>query len=221
MADKTLHTRRWTDLPERGTLTMLRLIHWTATAVGRWAARLLLYPTTLYFVLSAHTARRMSYQYLERVRSRPAHWWHVFRHFHCFAATILDRVYLLTGAFQHFEIEFHDREILHQQVESGQGCILLGSHLGSFEVLRALGVTLAEFPLKVLMDVVHNENITRYLDALNPEIASSVMSIVSSITRDLHLTIGLTFIRFGIEPTVTQPFWPWGQRAPCPLIVSS
>src|SRR5438874_12041767 len=64
MADKTLHTRRWTDLPERGTPRMLRLIHWTATAVGRWAARLLLYPTTLYFVLSAHTARRMSYQYL-------------------------------------------------------------------------------------------------------------------------------------------------------------
>src|SRR5437762_13223781 len=100
MADKTLHTRRWTNLPERGTPTMLRLIHWTAIAVGRWAARLLLYPTTLYFVLSAHTARRMSYQYLKRVRGRPAHWWHVFRHFHCFAATILDRVYLLTGAFQ-------------------------------------------------------------------------------------------------------------------------
>src|SRR6266550_1362074 len=175
MADKTLHTRRWTDLPERGTPTMLRLIHWTATALGRWAARLLLYPTTLYFVLSAHTARRMSYQYLKRVRGRPAHWWHVFRHFHCFAATILDRVYLLTGAFQHFEIKFHDREILHQQVESGQGCILLGSHLGSFEVLRALGVTRAEFPLKVLMDVVHNETITRYLDALNPEIASTVI----------------------------------------------
>src|SRR5947199_2925921 len=175
MADKTLHTRRWTDLPERGTLTMLRLIHWTATAVGRWAARLLLYPTTLYLVLSAPTARRMSYQYLRCVRGRPAHWWHVFRHFHCFAATILDRVYLLTGAFQHFEIKFHDREILHQQVESGQGCILLGSHLGSFEVLRALGVTRAEFPLKVLMDIIHNENITRFLDALNKEIASTVI----------------------------------------------
>jgi predicted LPLAT superfamily acyltransferase len=175
ISDKTLHTRRWTDLPERGTPVMLRLIHWTATAVGRWAARLLLYPTTLYFVFSAHTARRMSYQYLKRMRGRPAHWWHVFRHFHCFAATILDRVYLLTGAFQHFEIKFHHREILHHQVESGQGCILLGSHLGSFEVLRALGVTRAEFPLKVLMDVVHNENITRFLDTLNPEIANTVI----------------------------------------------
>src|SRR5438477_12716931 len=104
MADKTLHTRRWTNLPERGTPTMLRLIHWTATAVGRWAARLLLYPTTLYFVLSAYTARRMSYRYLKRGRGRPAYCWHVSRHFHCFASIILYRGFLLTAALHTFEI---------------------------------------------------------------------------------------------------------------------
>src|SRR6266567_9477487 len=139
---------RWSALPERGTRTSLRLLAWIATRIGRWAGRLLLYPITSYFVITARAARRTSYEYLKQIRGYPAHWWNVFRHFHCFAATILDRVYLLTGAFQHFEIKFHHREILHQQVESGQGCILLGSHLGSFEVLRALGVTRAEFPLK-------------------------------------------------------------------------
>src|SRR6266481_448070 len=175
MADKTLHPRRWTDLPERGTPAMLRLIHWTATAIGRWAARLLLFPATLYFVICAHTARRMSYQYLKRLRGRPAHWWHVFRHFHCFAATILDRVYLLKGEFEHFDVTLNRKEILHRQIESGKGCILLGSHLGSFEVLRTLGVTQQDFPLKVLMDTAHNENITRFLDALNEEIASTVI----------------------------------------------
>jgi len=126
-------------------------------------------------LLSAHAARRVSYEYLGRVRGRPAHWWHVFRHLYYFAATILDRVYLLTGEFHHFDFKFHQRELLHRQVERGQGCILLGSHLGSFEVLRALGVTRAEYPLKVLMDIVHNENLTRFLDALNPEIAGTVI----------------------------------------------
>src|SRR5947207_10868314 len=123
---------------------MLRLMSWVALRIGRLAARLLLYPITFYFLIRAKAARRVSREYLTRVRGRPARWWHVFRHFHCFAATILDRVYLLTGKFQHFDIKFHHREILHQQVESGQGCILLGSHLGSFEVLRSLGVTRAE-----------------------------------------------------------------------------
>src|SRR5689334_844547 len=175
MIDKDQHTRRWTALPERGTPTALRLIHWTARIFGRSVARLLLLPTTLYFVLSGRALRRGSYEYLTRVRARPAHWWHVFRHLYYFAATILDRVYLLTGEFDRFDIKFHHRELLHRLVENGQGCILLGSHLGSFEVLRALGVTRAEYPLKVLMDVVHNENLTRFLDALNPEIADTVI----------------------------------------------
>ena len=110
------------------------------------------------------------------MRGYPARWWHVFRHFHCFAATILDRVYLLRGEFQRFDVKLHGKEILHGRMESGMGCVLLGSHLGSFEVLRALGVMQGKFPLKVLMDATHNQNITRFLDALNPVIASTVIA---------------------------------------------
>jgi predicted LPLAT superfamily acyltransferase len=172
---KALPAHRWADLPERGTPALLRLIIWIAVRIGRWAARLLLYPITLYFVITAHAARRVSYVYLKRVRGQGASWWHVFRHFYCFAATILDRVYLLRGEFEHFDITLHQKKILHSQIESGQGCILLGSHLGSFEVLRTLGVTQQEFPLRVLMDIAHNENITRFLDSLNQEIASTVI----------------------------------------------
>ena len=173
-AAKALPGERWTSLPERGTPASLWLIGWIAVHVGRSAARLLLYPITLYFLISAHSARRVSYEYLKRVRRHPTYWWHVFRHFHCFAATILDRVYLLRGEFEPFEVTLHDKEVLHRQLESGKGCILLGSHLGSFEVLRSLGVT-HDFPLKVLMDIEHNEHITRFLDNLNQEIASTVI----------------------------------------------
>jgi predicted LPLAT superfamily acyltransferase len=171
---KALPAQRWADLPERGTPTSLRLIDWIAVHIGRWTARLLLYPITLYFLISGNSARRVSYEYLKRLRGRPTHWWHVFRHFHCFAATILDRTYLLRGEFEYFDVTIHQKEILHRQLESGKGCILLGSHLGSFEVLRTLGIT-HDFPLKVLMDVEHNEKITRFLDNLNQEIASTVI----------------------------------------------
>jgi predicted LPLAT superfamily acyltransferase len=170
-----LHAQRWTKLPERGTPASLRLLAWIAVRIGRPAARLLLYPVTFYFLISGRTARRVSYEYLRRVRERRPHWWHLFRHFHCFAATILDRVYLLRGEFEKFNVTIQGREIVNRRLESGKGCILLGSHLGSFEVLRALGVTQQEFPLKVLMDIAHNENITRLLDALNQEVANTVI----------------------------------------------
>ena len=168
------HNQRWADLPERGTPRMLRLFHWIAVHIGRVVARVLLYPVTLYFLISANTARRVSYEYLQRILGRRVRWWNVFHHFHFFASTILDRVYLLRGEFQRFEVTVHDAEILHRQMRSGQGCILLGSHLGSFEVLRTLGV-MKQFQLKVLMDIAHNENITRLFDALNPDVANTVI----------------------------------------------
>lgn len=153
---------------------MLRVYQWIAVHVGRTMARLLLYPVTLYFVICARRLRRYSYSYLRRVLFHRVHWWNVFRHFHYFASTILDRVYLLRGKFERFRVTVHGAEILHRQMETGKGCILLGSHLGSFEVLRTLGVT-RKFRLKVLMDIEHNENITRLLDSLNPEIAHTVI----------------------------------------------
>lgn len=172
---KPLHATRWAELPERGAPTPLRVTGWIALHIGRPIARLLLYPITLYFALTGRTGRRASQEYLTRLRGRRPAWWHVFRHFHCFAATILDRVYLLKGQFSRFDVSVYQKEILHAQIEMGKGCILLGSHLGSFEVLRAIGVTQQEFPLKVLMDITHNEKITLFLDALNPEIASTVI----------------------------------------------
>jgi len=175
LSGEALHAHRWTALPERGTTFSLRVIAWIALHIGRAAARALLYPIALYFVIGARVARRVSYEYLKRIRKRPPHWRHVLQHFHCFSATILDRVYLLRGEFEHFHVTIQGRELLQQRSEDGGGCILLGSHLGSFEVLRALGVTQEEFPLKVLMDTAHNQNLTRFLDGLNPKIANTVI----------------------------------------------
>jgi predicted LPLAT superfamily acyltransferase len=167
---------RWASLSELGSPRSLRTLAWIAVHFGRPISRLLLYPIAFYFLITARDARRASYDYLQRLGSGDVHWWSVFRHFHCFAATILDRVYLLRGEFERFNVTVHRKEIVRRQMEAGKGCILLGSHLGSFEVLRALGVMQRKFPLKVLMDPLHNENITRFLDELNPEIAQTVIA---------------------------------------------
>ena len=167
---------RWVGLQERGTPASLEVIAWIAERVGRRVARLLLYPITLYFVTTAHAARRASYEFLKRARGRSVRWWHVLHHFFYFAATILDRVYLLRGEFDRFSIPIHGKEMLQRQKEASRGGILLGSHLGSFEVLRALGVMQGGFPLKVLMDTRHNQNISRFFDALNPTIAGTVIA---------------------------------------------
>lgn len=167
----------WLQLPERGTTAALGLINWIGLRLGRGAGRLLLYPITLYFLITAAGPRRGSRLYLSRIFGREAGWLDVFRHIHCFAATILDRAFLLAGRFEQFDIRVHGADIIDEQVASGHGSILLSSHLGSFEVLRAVGVTRKRFPLKVLMNVDHNRGFTRFMNALNPEIADTIIPI--------------------------------------------
>lgn len=169
--------RDWARLPERGNLTALRLIHWITLHIGRPAGRALLYPITLYFLLTAAPARRGSQLYLRRALDRQPRLRDVFRHIHCFAATILDRVYFLSGRLDRFDVRVFNDQLILDQAASGQGCILLGAHLGSFEALRALGVTVKHFPIKILMNTAHNQGMTRYLSALNPALAAMVIPI--------------------------------------------
>lgn len=172
-------SRSWRRHGERGTLFSMRLIRALALCMGRRATRVLLYPITLYYLCTAGTQRRASRAYLRRVLGRSANWLEVARHFHCFAATILDRVYFLAGHLDQFDLRFTGLRFLEMHVESRRGCLLVGAHLGSFEALRALGVRIQNLPLKVLMYPDQNAVITSLLGELNREVADTVIPLGS------------------------------------------
>lgn len=178
-------SRSWIAQGERGSPMALWVIRWIALHLGRRVGRVLLYPITVYFLLRAKCSRRFSREYLTRVLPHPVRCWHVARHFHSFAAVILDRVYLLCGRYDALNVTLHDETVFIEQIKSGKGCILLGSHLGSFEVLRALGTVNSAVPIKVLMYPEQNQTITRLLEALNPQISRSVIPLggVSSLIK--------------------------------------
>jgi predicted LPLAT superfamily acyltransferase len=117
----------------------LRLMRFIAVNVGRSATRLLLHPITLYFLLANGKARRASQQYLALALGRPARWADTYRHIHCFASTILDRVYLLREHFSPFDVTASGQATVHACLDRGEGVMLAGAHFGSFEALRASG----------------------------------------------------------------------------------
>ncbi|UCE90431.1 MAG: lipid A biosynthesis acyltransferase [Pseudomonadota bacterium] len=168
--------RKWREQHERGSASAIRLIRWIALHLGRTPTRLLLHPITAYFLLTSSEGRRCSRQFLARATGKPPNLWNIARHIHSFASTILDRVYFCTDRFQYFDLQVHGHDMFDETMAQGSGCILLGSHLGSFEVLRMLALSHKRLPLKVLMDKERSETITRLLEALNPEIADSVIS---------------------------------------------
>jgi len=167
----------WTQQKERSNPFTLKLIRYIALNISRVFARFLLWPITLYFFVGSPSARFSSHHYLRRVRGCKGNAWEIICHIHHFSAVILDRVYFLTDQFERFSIEIFDEEILDEAVAQGKGAILLGSHVGSFEVLRCVALRRKKLPLKILMYQDHNAMITQLLDELNPDVAASVINL--------------------------------------------
>ncbi|MFS8136589.1 MAG: acyltransferase, partial [Thermomonas sp.] len=165
----------WKQRPEGGGLFALGFIRGIARHGGRNVARLLLYPTTLYFLLRRGPERRASRAWLGCALERPATLRDIARHIHTFAATILDRVFLLSGQLRRFDVRVQGLQTLHDQLASGQGLLLFGSHLGSFEVLRVLSRERPDIQVRVVLDIGHNPAMTQLLDALNPGVAATVI----------------------------------------------
>lgn len=170
-------TSGWLAQRERGSLAAMRALVRVSLALGRSAGRALLYPICLYFILFSSRARRASRTYLARVLGRPVGLRDLFRHYHAFASTLHDRIYLLTGRFEGFEFEFHGVEEFEAAMVQGRGCVLLGAHLGSFEAMRALGLRARKLPINVLMYQDNASKAEAIAGDLAPDLGASVIPL--------------------------------------------
>lgn len=143
----------WTRKKERGSESLIRLIAWLAKMIGRPVCRVLLHPIAFYFVLTDATARKASIEFLSTLQKRKAGWWDVHRHLYHFAATLLDRVYMAAGEFHRFELRIIGREIAEEALAQGRGLLLLGSHLGSFDLMLLAQREMSAHRVSVMMRV--------------------------------------------------------------------
>lgn len=170
------NSKNWLDQSERGSLLAMKALAWVTLHFGRAFGRLFLFPICIYFILFSVEARRSSVDYLRRVLPRAPRWRDVLRHYHTFASTIHDRLYMLTGQYHYFDVQVHG----YKEVEAymrGRGCILMGSHLGSFEVLRTLGMFKQSLPINVLMHEGNANKINQVLNELNPAMKPKIIAM--------------------------------------------
>jgi predicted LPLAT superfamily acyltransferase len=167
----------WVAKQERSNTLAIRFIAWVALTLGRRVARLFLYPICLYFMLFAAEARTASKKYLRKVLGREPHVGDGFRHIHTFASTILDRVFLLNGRFDKFDVHAHLDEAAQAMIANRQGCILLGAHLGSFEITRAYADEIEGPPASVVMYEENARKLNSVLKAINPDLTQQVIAL--------------------------------------------
>ncbi len=169
-------TTHWREQKERGNRTMLRLLVWLALHLGRQFMMLLLYPVAFYFLLTATTARQASRQYLTRALGRKPGWLDLWRHFYTFAVVSVDRLFFLSGRHDKYQIQVNGAELFQGYGARKQGCILLVSHIGSFDVMRVSAVKEHDLPIRVLIDREHSSLAAELIDALDPELAAAIIN---------------------------------------------
>lgn len=167
---------QWLAQPERGSPAAIELFTWLTLKLGRSATRPLLYPISLYFVIFSGKSRRASRGYLKRALGREPILLDVLRHHHAFASTLHDRLSLLRGRCDDFDVTIHGAAELSAILRQGRGCILLGSHLGSFEVLRALGRFKKDYSINIVMYEGNSEKTGNVMRRLAPELEKRVIA---------------------------------------------
>ena len=178
-ASPTLTVERkaaWVEHRERGSPLLLRVMRFLSLRFGRRLSRVILYGIALYFFLFAPSARRASKSYLRLALGREPTARDRFLHVLYFATTIHDRVYLINGQFEKFNISVEGEELMRKYL-GGRGVMLLGAHMGSFEVMHSVGRRFGGLRITMAMYEDNARKISSILAAINPKMEPDIVSL--------------------------------------------
>ena len=167
----------WVARRERGTMTMLRVMTFISLRLGRPAGRVVLYGIAAYFFLFAPTARGHMRAYLRRALGREPGALDRYRLILSFAATIHDRLYLITARDDLFDISLEGAEVVGSRFARGEGAFLMGAHMGSFEVTRALGRRQPGLQVAMAMYEDNARKINSMMAAVSPDLALDIIPL--------------------------------------------
>ena len=174
----------WSGMAERGSIGALLLIRWLYRQLGRRATVAALTPIVAYFFVTGRATRRASMEYLRTLWAAPGGraalggpptWRHVFRHIHEFAESIVDRMIVWSGDVESISIDYGDTEIVLELAREGRGAILLGSHLGSYDLLRSVAERTGVV-LNILMFTPRTARINAFFEQMHPGLKMRLIS---------------------------------------------
>lgn len=167
----------WIRHRERGSMALLRIMAFVSLRLGRPLSRVALHGIAIYFFLFAPAARRHSRRFLRLALGRAPRARDRYRQILSFATTIHDRVYLINGQFEQFNITLEGEALMLAQSNSGRGALLLGAHMGSFEVMHSLGRRQRGLQVAMAMYEENARKINATLAAINPHLVPDIVSL--------------------------------------------
>ena len=159
----------WITTRERGSTWLIKFMIWLCQRRRRWLVNLLLYPIAAYFFITARSAHRASNHFFTLAKGQ-ARWSDYYRQLLCFSRCLVDRVTILIGGADQFEVRSSGREALMEARQEGRGLIMLGSHLGSFEACKLLARDRMDIDIHIVAYFAGSTKIRQALDAIDPQL---------------------------------------------------
>ena len=166
----------WNETRERGSVLGMRFVIVCLRLFGLRFARFVSEPAIFYYFRSSARARRASRSYLARVASHPEgrrslggapNAWKSWMHFRAFGHSLVDRAAFWAGLGNRFQVHFPAHAELLQLQAQKRGALLLGAHLGSLDVLRALA-TKTRSAVNFLMFKDNAQKFNAVIQSLDP-----------------------------------------------------
>lgn len=171
----------------------------TYRLLGTRGMRVLVYPIVFCFYIFAPGVRKFSRSFLSRVaayagRSKPR-FFDPFRHVISFAFSMIEKIAAWSGDIDLDNIRFHDDDVgnLIALLEEGKGAIVICSHVGNMEILRALAThnktkVSRKFMVMSIVDFSGTAKFNKLLEDINPE---SMTHLVSAYDMGIDTVLDL------------------------------
>jgi predicted LPLAT superfamily acyltransferase len=213
----------------------VRFARWIYRTFGLHARGPVSWLCALYFPLSDRVTRRASQDWLATVWAHPQgraalagppSWWTTIQHFRAMASNVYDRLGLWAGDADRIAFDPFGGAMLKELADRKQGAILLGAHLGSFDMLRVMSRKY-ELTVNVLMFKENAERLASLFDSfgegnrirvisLAPDSPQAAFEIKACLARGEFVGILADRVRPGGRERVAEaPFV--GRRAAFPL----
>jgi predicted LPLAT superfamily acyltransferase len=130
---------------------------------------------------------------------------------------------ILTGDLSPFEISFQGLEHLESAHQSRKGAVLVGSHFGSFDVLRTFSHGLRQYPVRAIMYGQSTPTLLSILGAINPKLHEEIRVVpgpaaLISLVPELNKGAMIGLLGDRILPGERHAWFDFlGSPAPFPL----
>lgn len=168
-----------------------RIFIWLIRYGGLKPAYFLLRFVSIYYLLFSTKANSALIEFYTRAKiHKPTLWRHRYQTYNLFGEALIDKIATYTEANTAISFDFENEQELHRLAASGRGAILMGAHLGNWEIASQL-MHRINAKVYVLMLENEHEKIKSLLDKVISEKSFEVITLTDDITMILKIKAAL------------------------------